>query len=74
MDGFEYFPNLTELYLGNTGTLIIENHPSVKVIGGKANDLKKVVIRNCPNLETLDLDLSKVEEVVIEGCGRLKKQ
>jgi len=74
LDGFEYFPKLTERYLGNTGTLIIENHPSVKVIGGKANDLKKVVIRNCPNLETLDLDLSKVEEVVIEGCGRLKKQ
>lgn len=72
LDGFEYFPNLTELYLGNTGTLIIENHPSVKVIGGKTNDLKKVVIRNCPNLETLDLDLSKVEEVIIEGCGKLQ--
>lgn len=72
LDGLEYFPNLTDLYLGNTGTLIVENHPSLEIIGGEAKGLKKLVIRNCPELERIDFDLSAVEEVVIEGCGKLK--
>ncbi len=71
IDGLEYFPNLTDLYLGHTGTLVVENHPSLEVIGGDAPGLKKLVVRNCPELRRIDLDLSKIEEVVIEGCGKL---
>lgn len=72
LDGLEYFPNLTDLYLGHTGTLIVENHPSLEVIGGEAAGLKRLVIRNCPELWRIDLDLSGLKEVVIEGCGKLE--
>ncbi|MGN1084299.1 MAG: hypothetical protein ACI4QX_04810 [Lachnospiraceae bacterium] len=72
LDGLEYFPNLTDVYFGKVERLVIENHPSIKVIGGETSGLKKVVIRNCPNLETVDLDLSEVEEVGIEGCEKLQ--
>ena len=72
LDGFEYFPCLSELYLGDAETLIVENHPSLKVIGGHSRGLKKVVIRNCPELRRIDLELSGVEEVIVEGCEKLK--
>ncbi len=72
LDGLEYFPNLTDLYLGHTGSLVVENHPSLEVIGGDAPGLKRLVVRNCPELRRIDLDLSEIEEVVIEGCGKLE--
>ncbi len=72
LDGFQYFPKLRELSLGRTGALVVENHPSLEVIGGDAPGLKKLVVRNCPELRRIDLDLSKIEEVVIEGCGKLE--
>lgn len=72
LDGLEYFPNLTDVYLGKVGAVVVENHPSLEVIGGETKGLKKLIIRNCPNLELVDLDLSKVEEVVIEGCEKLQ--
>ena len=72
LDGLEYFPNLTDLYLGHTGSLVVENHPSLEVIGGNAPGLKRLVVRNCPELRRIDLDLSEIEKVVIEGCGKLE--
>ncbi len=72
LDGLEYFPKLTDLYPGYAGTLVVENHPSLEVIGGDAPGLKRLVVRNCPELRRIDLDLSKIEEVVIEGCGKLE--
>lgn len=71
LDGFENFPKLTDLYLGNIGTLIVENHPSLEVIGGEAIGLRKIVVRNCPKLERIALDLSEVDEVIIEDCVQL---
>lgn len=71
LDGFENFPKLTDLYLGNVETLIVENHPSLEVIGGEAIGLKKIVVRNCPKLERIALDLSEVDEVIIEDCVQL---
>lgn len=68
LDGLEYFPNLTDLYLGKVGAVVVENHPSLEVIGGETKGLKKLILRNCPNLELVDLELSEVEEVVLEGC------
>ncbi len=72
LDGFQHFPKLRELSLGRTGTLVVENHPSLEVIDGDAPGLKKLMVRNCPELRRIDLDLSKIEEVVIEGCGKLE--
>ncbi len=72
LDGLEYFPKLTDLYPGYTGTLVVENHPSLEIIGGAAPGLKRLVVRNCPELRRIDLDLSGIEEVVIEGCGKLE--
>lgn len=71
LDGFENFPKLTDLYLGNVETLIVENHPSLEVIGGEATGLRKIVVRSCPKLEQIALDLSKVDEVIIEDCVQL---
>jgi len=72
LDGLEYFPKLTDLYPGYAGTLVVENHPSLEVIGGETPGLKRLVVRNCPELRRIDLDLSGIEEVVIEGCGKLE--
>lgn len=74
LDGFENFPKLTDLYLGNVETLIVENHPALEVIGGEAIGLKKIVVRSCPKLEQIALDLSEVGEVIIEDCVRLPSE
>jgi len=74
MDGLDHLPNLTDLYISNADSLVIDGHPSLEYIAGDATDLKKVIIKNCPKLKVIDLDLSVVEEVVIEGCYNLKNE
>jgi len=71
MDGLEYLPNLTDLYISSAESLVIDGHPSLEYIAGDASWIKKVIIKNCPKLKLIDLDLSEVEEVVIEDCCNL---
>jgi len=74
MDGLEYLPNLTDLYISSAESLVIDGHPSLEYIAGDASWIKKVIIKNCPKLKLIDLDLSGVEEVVIEDCHNLIKE
>lgn len=74
IDGLDHLPNLTDLYISNAESLVIDGHPSLEYIVGDVSELKKVIIKNCPKLRYIDIDLSVVEEVEIEGCYNLENE
>ena len=67
VDGFEYFPNLRKIYIGECKKLVCKNCPELRLIGIEGDgpddvmieeeDAADVVTENCPKLEVIDTNL-----------------
>lgn len=72
LDGLEYFTGLTALYLGKTGSLIVENHPSLEIISGNVAGLKALWKMNA-GMEESFYDEIGLNRLWVKNCPSLKR-
>lgn len=55
LDGFDYFPSLTELSVNQNSLekVVLRNHPSIKFFGGTEGSIKNLEIMDCPELTNI---------------------
>lgn len=71
LDGLEYFTGLTALYLGKTGSLIVENHPSLEIISENVAGIKALWEMNA-GMEESFYDEIGLNRLWVKNCPSLK--
>lgn len=72
LDGFEYFPNLTNLGISNNcqaEQVIIRNHPSLQSFGGwEGGRIRRLQIENCPALTRIGFYIYRIDSLSVSGA------
>lgn len=72
LDGFEYFPNLTNLDISDNcqaEQVIIRNHPSLQSFGGSEGGwVRTLQIENCPALTRIGFYIYRIDSLSVSGA------
>jgi len=72
LDGFEYFPNLTNLDISDNcqaEQVIIRNHPSLQSFGGSEGGwIRTLQIENCPALTKIGFYIYRIDSLSVSGA------
>lgn len=72
LTGFEYFPNLEDVFIANADKVSIKNHPSLKTYRSEIGYIGQTVIENCPELEYIGYAFSG-GSLSVKNCKKLQR-